>query len=186
LQNSKLQAKNSNFVPTPPSSILTQIPPSSILTHNSPPTWPTSTLSNISDLVNRPAVVVGRQLEMLNIFLGYEQANKYVIYDAQTATPLAYLLEDESTMTKMLMRQFLRSHRPFTAIIMGLDGRVLMKMRRPLQLVNSRVSVFSHISESGDDDEDELLGVVQQRWHLWRRRYDIIEGYVKNVIFLQI
>ena len=38
-------------------------------------------LSTYSDLLHYPALAVGRQMEMLNVFLGFEQRNQYVIYD---------------------------------------------------------------------------------------------------------
>lgn len=102
---------------------------------------------------------------MLNIFLGYEQANRYVIYDAENAYPVGYILEEGQGIGTSLMRQFFGTHRPFSATIMTLDGNILLKLKRPYQFINSRLFVMN--------EHEEVIGEVQQRWHLWRRRYDL-------------
>ena len=120
---------------------------------------------NVSKILSHPALAVGRQIEMLNVFIGFEQANKYVMYDAQNGAPLGYVMEDGQSIGKSLMRQFLGTHRAFTATILDLDGRELLKIHRPFQWINSRLTVL--------DPEHRVIGEVHQRWHLWRRRYEL-------------
>lgn len=128
-----------------------------------------SFLSSASDsILGQSALVIGRQLEMLNIFLGYEQANKYVIYHPRTAQPLGYILEEAQSLSSMLLRQIARTHRPFNATVIDCSGQIIMKLRRPFQFINSRLFV--------SNEYDEPIGEVQQRWHLLRRRYDLILG----------
>jgi uncharacterized protein YxjI len=121
-----------------------------------------------TSFLRRPAVIIGRQIEMLNIFLGYEQANRYAMYDAYSASPLGFILEEGTGLGASIMRQLLGTHRSVNATIMGLDGQVLLKLRRPFQLINSRLYVESATGET--------VGEVHQRWHLWRRRYDLFIG----------
>lgn len=40
--------------------------------------------NTLSQLLKRPALIIGRQMEMLNLFLGFEQANRYAIWDPPT------------------------------------------------------------------------------------------------------
>ncbi|KAI9485527.1 MAG: Scramblase-domain-containing protein [Benjaminiella poitrasii] len=117
-------------------------------------------------LLTQSAVVVGRELEMMNVFLGYEQANRYRIMDPQ-GTPLGYIAEEEG-FGKSISRQLLRTHRKMNATILNPEGQVIFKIVRPYSLINSRIFIYTA--------EDELIGEVQQRWHLMRRKYDLFIG----------
>ncbi|RKP24204.1 Scramblase [Syncephalis pseudoplumigaleata] len=110
------------------------------------------------------ALIVRRQLEPLNLFLGFEQANRYSIEDDQ-GQPVAYLAEEETTFSSAIFRQLLRTHRPFKAVIMDSEGRVMLKLQRPWTWINTHINVL--------DANDNLLGQVMQQWHLWRRRYEL-------------
>ncbi|RCI05288.1 hypothetical protein CU098_009912 [Rhizopus stolonifer] len=117
-------------------------------------------------LLTQSALVVGRELEMMNVFLGYEQANKYRIMDPQ-GNHIGYIAEEEG-FAKSISRQFLRTHRKMKATIMNAQGEVVFKIERPYSLVNSRIFIYTA--------DDELVGEVQQRWHLMRRKYDLFIG----------
>ncbi|KAI8381257.1 Scramblase-domain-containing protein [Radiomyces spectabilis] len=117
-------------------------------------------------VLSQSALVVGREFEMMNIFLGYEQANKYKMMDPN-GNLMGYIAEEEG-LAKALSRQFLRTHRPFNATIMDVHGNVIFKISRPFAFINSRI--FIHTSD------DQLIGEVQQRWHLLRRKYDLFIG----------
>ncbi|KAM3578519.1 hypothetical protein VKS41_004573 [Umbelopsis sp. WA50703] len=114
----------------------------------------------------QPALVVGRQIEMMNVFLGFEQANKYTIMDPN-GNHVGFIAEEDSLANSMT-RQLLRTHRKFNAVIMNGDGEVVFKITRPYSLVNSRIFIRTA--------DDELIGEVQQRWHLLRRKYDLFVG----------
>ncbi|KAI8334456.1 Scramblase, partial [Blakeslea trispora] len=116
-----------------------------------------------AQLLTQSAIIVGRELEMMNVFLGYEQANKYRIMDPH-GNHIGYIAEEEG-FAKSLSRQLLRTHRKMKATIMNTQGEVMFKIERPYSLVNSRIFIYTA--------EDELVGEVQQRWHLMRRKYDL-------------
>lgn len=79
-----------------------------------------------------------RQLEMLNIFIGFEQTNKYVIcrYHILIFLPgqqlieianeadevLGFIAEEPRGFLASFSRQILRTHRPFRAVIMDREG----------------------------------------------------------------
>ncbi|CEG66761.1 hypothetical protein RMATCC62417_03284 [Rhizopus microsporus] len=117
-------------------------------------------------LLTQSAVIVCRQIEMMNVFLGYEQANRYKVMDPH-GNLLAYILEEEG-FGKSISRQFLRTHRKMNATVLSPEGDVMFKIVRPYSLVNSRIFIYTA--------EDELVGEVQQRWHLLRRKYDLFIG----------
>ncbi|KAJ1972970.1 hypothetical protein H4R35_004383 [Dimargaris xerosporica] len=109
------------------------------------------------------ALVVTRQLEMLNVLVGFEQANKYAIVDPQ-GNPAGFIAE-EDTFANSLSRQFLRTHRQFKATILDKDGNVVLTIHRPFSWINSRIYVKT--------PNGEVIGEVHQEWHLWKRRYDL-------------
>ncbi|CAG8659887.1 877_t:CDS:2, partial [Paraglomus brasilianum] len=134
-------------------------------------------LSNTSPaamILANSALVVTRQLEMLNIFLGFEQANKYAILDPDGHN-VGYIAEQQASFTALLLRQAFRTHRSFTAVVMDANGNVIVKLWRPFAWINSRLFVSTA--------EGEPIGEVQQQWHLWRRCYNL---FVKRRQFAKI
>jgi uncharacterized protein YxjI len=59
----------------------------------------------------------------------------------------------------------LRTHRPFKASVLDLEGNEVLKIHRPFAFINSRIMISS--------PDDRLIGEVQQEWHLVRRRYNM-------------
>ncbi|KAH0830454.1 Scramblase-domain-containing protein [Lanmaoa asiatica] len=123
-------------------------------------------------LVNNHELVVTRRLEMLNVFMGFEQSNRYVITNPAGGS-LGYIVEEPRGFLSMFARQVFRTHRPFRALVMDLDGSPILWIRRPFSWINSRMFV----QRPRDALEGELVldafAEVQQEWHLWRRRYNL-------------
>jgi len=113
---------------------------------------------------------------MLNIFLGFEQTNKYSISNDDGLT-LGYVLEEPRGIWSMLGRQAFATHRPFRALIMDVHGTPLLWLRRPFAWINSRMYVqrldnYDHYTPGGEPVLN-TFAEVQQVWHPWRRRYDL-------------
>ncbi|VDC06023.1 unnamed protein product [Peniophora sp. CBMAI 1063] len=126
-------------------------------------------------VMDHDTLVVTRQIEMLNVFVGFEQANRYAI-SSLDGTSLGYIAEADAGMSSALTRQLLRTHRPFHAVIMDNDGTPVLWLRRPFSWINSRMRVQRQSSSNVEDsDEPDLdtLGEVQQRWDILRRKYDV-------------
>jgi hypothetical protein len=49
---------------------------------------------------------------MMNVFLGFEQANRYVIMNVN-GEHVGYLAEEDQGIMSTITRQVLRTHRPF-------------------------------------------------------------------------
>lgn len=127
-------------------------------------------------LLANDALVVTRQLEMLNIFVGFEQSNKYVITTVE-GEPLGYIAEEPRGFLSMFARQIFRTHRPFRALVMDLEGSPLLWLHRPFAWINSRMLVqrfpaLDYPPPSGQPVLD-TFAEVQQEWHLWRRKYNL-------------
>ena len=52
-------------------------------------------------ILAKPSIIIQRQLEMINVLLGFEQANKYIIMDPQ-GHHVGYLAEQEHGMSNVL------------------------------------------------------------------------------------
>ncbi|KAF9167916.1 hypothetical protein DFQ26_002370 [Actinomortierella ambigua] len=115
-------------------------------------------------ILRQPALVMTRQIEMMNVLVGFEQANKYAMVDAN-GTPVGWVVEEDTSMVKAVGRQMMRTHRPFKAQVLDLEGKVLLKISRPFAFINSRIMIWT--------PDDRLIGEVQQEWHIYRRRYNL-------------
>ena len=73
------------------------------------------------------AVVVQRQLEMMNIMLGFEQAKKYLIMDPN-GNHLGYMAEQEFGMGNMMARQTFRTHRSFTTHVFDKHEKEVLRV----------------------------------------------------------
>jgi len=127
-------------------------------------------------LLGNERLVITRQIEMLNIFMGFEQSNRYAITN-EHEEPLGYIAEEPRGILSVFSRQILRTHRPFRAIVMDAAGSPILWIRRPFAWINSRMFVqqlkdLDNYTTEGEPILD-TFAEVQQRWHLWRRRYDL-------------
>ncbi|KAM0788156.1 hypothetical protein ACM66B_001318 [Microbotryomycetes sp. NB124-2] len=124
----------------------------------------------LRNLLSNPAIVVSRELEMLNVLVGYEQANKYRIESAQGQL-LGYLVEEDLGFGRAIARQACKTHRAFKATVIDPEGHVILIIRRPFSWINSRIYACTP-SERDPNEPDSVLGEAQQEWHLYRRKYN--------------
>lgn len=95
-------------------------------------------------------------------------------------TPTYSLAEEGQGLLSVMMRQTLRTHRPFRSVVMDKYGtpilwvsyffislkhstdthRVLCQIRRPFAFINSKIYVHAGQTETGQDDR--LVGEAQQ------------------------
>ncbi|KAH9857035.1 Scramblase-domain-containing protein [Lenzites betulinus] len=127
-------------------------------------------------LMENDKLIITRQIEMLNIFVGFEQANRYAITN-ELGDTLGYVVEEPGGFLSAFQRQVFRTHRPFRALVMDSQGSPILWFRRPFAFINSRMYVqrlkdFAAYTSEGEPILD-TFAEVQQRWHPWRRRYDL-------------
>ncbi|KAH9560148.1 hypothetical protein CY35_06G091700 [Sphagnum magellanicum] len=118
----------------------------------------------LSPVLARPDLLITRNVEWANLAFGFEQQNRYVIMDPrQPQAPVGFIVEDSN----ILLRQFMRTRRPFTASVMDAVGNEILRVRRPMFLINSSIYI---------EVDGEVVGECHRRWHLWRRNYDVYLG----------
>ena len=82
-----------------------------------------------TSILSNSAIVVTRQLELMNVMLGFEQANKYVIMDPKGGH-IGYMAERELGMGNMMARQMLGTHRSFTTHVFDRHGKEVLRVCR--------------------------------------------------------
>ena len=151
-----------------------------------------------ADLLTQPALVVQRQLEMMNLLIGFEQANKYVILDPQ-GNHLGYMAEHDGGIGHSMKRQFFNTHRAFTTHIFDRNSREILRFHRPFSWINTRIRVYdpwdtlsnleasasTQLAESNPDATPQpqispvplgvmrVIGETHSQWAPLRRKYDL-------------
>ncbi|CUM62752.1 uncharacterized protein PRCAT00000309001 [Priceomyces carsonii] len=128
----------------------------------------------IYDMLKEPTLVIERQIEMMNVFLGFEQANRYRILNSM-GEQVGFMEEKDYGFMKMLGRQFFRLHRPFELEVFNNYGDLLMVIKRPFSFINSHIKCFLPGYDNQGNVMLEELGESIQSWHLWRRRYNLFK-----------
>ncbi|EME43261.1 hypothetical protein DOTSEDRAFT_72609 [Dothistroma septosporum NZE10] len=153
-------------------------------------------------ILGNSSLVIQRQLEMMNIIIGFQQANRYVIMDGQGQT-LGYIAEKDHGMGSAFARQMFKTHRSFTTHIFDRQEREVLRIHRPFAYINSRIRIYDPLPKGGyadletstalqgtsassaDNqgavaqvsplklDEMRIIGEAQQRWAPLRRKYDL-------------
>ncbi|KAG4301179.1 hypothetical protein PCANB_002478 [Pneumocystis canis] len=119
-------------------------------------------------IFGNPALIIERKMEMMNVFFGFEQANKYIMMDS-SGKHVGYIAEiGDQSFTKMLARQVFRTHRAFKAHILDREGNQVLLIERPFSWVNSTIRIIDPVNNT-----NPVIGEVQQQWHPWRRKYNL-------------
>ncbi|KAJ5689377.1 Scramblase-domain-containing protein [Penicillium macrosclerotiorum] len=156
-----------------------------------------------ANLLANSGLVVQRQLEMMNVMIGFEQANKYVIMDAQ-GNHIGYMAEQEKGMANAMARQWFRTHRSFVTHVFDRHENEVLRFNRPFSWINSRIRVYDPLDISSNNytsstslhtttpgslvqadissnarvsplglDEMRVVGEAQQQWAPLRRKYNL-------------
>lgn len=153
-------------------------------------------------ILGNSSLVIQRQIEMMNIIVGFEQANRYIMMDGQGNT-LGYIAEQDHGMGKAFARQMFKTHRSFTTHIFDRYEREVLRIHRPFAYINSKIRIYDPVPEGGYGeletstalqgtstssaldqnavaqvsplklDEMRIIGEAQQRWAPLRRKYDL-------------
>ena len=99
-----------------------------------------------------------------NIFLFKEHlgmfkaSNNYDIYDPKTKEIILHCREKNLNPVYKIVRMFLADFKPMTPFeidIIGLDGKRIIKVKKGLSLILSKIEVF--------DENDKLIGLFKQK-----------------------
>lgn len=112
-------------------------------------------------MLNNSSLVIQRQIEMMNVFLGFEQANKYVIMNGRGET-IGYMAEQDHGMGSMLVRQMAKTHRSFTCHIFDNSEREILRIHRPFSWISSRIRIYDPTTSGEYSQSDSLQGTSVQ------------------------
>lgn len=148
-------------------------------------------------ILGQSALVIQRQMEMMNLLIGFEQANRYVIMDPHGQT-LGYIAEQDHGIGRSFIRQIVRTHRSFTTHIFDSHGNEVLRIHRPFAWISSRIRIYDCVPEGGYPENHEetglqtqvegvpvsrtsplkleemrIIGEAQQQWAPLRRKYNL-------------
>ncbi|KAG9676680.1 Scramblase-domain-containing protein, partial [Aureobasidium melanogenum] len=112
-------------------------------------------------LLNNSSLVIQRQIEMMNVFLGFEQANRYVIMNGRGET-IGYMAEQDHGMGSMLVRQMAKTHRSFTCHIFDNSEREILRIHRPFSWISSRIRIYDPTAPGEYSQSNSLQGTSVQ------------------------
>lgn len=124
--------------------------PRAVLKSNHPSTY----------LLEQSGIVVQRQIEMMNLFLGFEQANRYVILSPE-GEHIGYMAEHDGGIAKSMGRQFFRTHRAFVVHVFDRSGKEVLRFQRPFSWINTRIRVFDPVELASGLSESNRTDLVQ-------------------------
>ena len=150
------------------------------------------------NILTQSAIVVQRQIEMMNLMIGFEQANRYVILDPH-GNHIGYMAEHDGRIGHTMKRQFLNTHRAFTTHVFDRSSREVLRFHRPFSWINTRIRVYdpwdtlsnfeastsTAIAESNRDPTTQpqispvpleamrIIGETHSQWAPLRRKYDL-------------
>lgn len=128
----------------------------------------------VYEILREPTIVIERQIEFMNVFLGFEQANRYKIMNSM-GQQIGYMEEEDYGILKMIGRQFFRLHRPFKIGVYDNYGTLVMTIKRPFSFINSHIKCYLPGYDERGNLMFEIIGETVQKWHLWRRRYNLFK-----------
>lgn len=151
-------------------------------------------------LLENSAIVVQRQLEMMNVLMGFEQANRYVIMDPH-GNHIGYLAERDHGLGNAVARQMFRTHRSFTTHVFDREEKEILRFHRPFSWISSRIRVYDAMGNDGSAytssialqgtstnsivnqtsasvsilplSEMRIIGSAEQEWAPLRRKYNL-------------
>ncbi|KAF1968759.1 Scramblase-domain-containing protein [Bimuria novae-zelandiae CBS 107.79] len=149
-------------------------------------------------LLEHSAIVVQRQLEMMNVLMGFEQANRYVIMDPH-GNHIGYMAELDHGLGRAVARQAFKTHRSFTTHIFDKQEREVLRLHRPFAWINSRIRVYDALGEDSSQysttdalqgtslaidqtsasvssrplSDMRVIGMAEQEWAPLRRKYNL-------------
>ncbi|XBW38553.1 hypothetical protein QEN19_004141 [Hanseniaspora menglaensis] len=131
----------------------------------------------VHPLLNEPTLVIKREIEYMNLILGFEQRNIYRIYNAN-GLELGVFKEEENGIWSAIKRQLMRTRRPFKmqfwpSLQDYYDPSI--QIERNFKFINSHVQCV--LNDGNSAFNGEVVAESKQIWHMWRRKYELFAKY---------
>ncbi|KAH7079457.1 Scramblase-domain-containing protein [Paraphoma chrysanthemicola] len=150
-------------------------------------------------LLDNSTLIVQRQLEMMNVLMGFEQLNRYVIMDPH-GNHVGYLAEQDHGVGSAVARQMFKTHRSFTTHVFDKHEKEVLRFHRPFSWINSRIRVYDAVGQEAAYTSSgslqgtspgsivdqtsasissiplrdmRIIGATEQEWAPLRRKYNM-------------
>ena len=108
-------------------------------------------------------LTVRQEVEMLQVFTGFETRNRYRVLDP-SGQDVLYAYEESGTLSRL----FLNAHRPLTLHIIDGNGQPVLTAKREF------FWFFSHLHFSSPEGRE--MGSMQRRFKWINRRFDLTDA----------
>ena len=110
------------------------------------------------DLARYTELVVRQEVEHLEVFVGFETANRYSIHTPEGGSAM-YAAEESGALT----RQFMGTHRPLTIRVVDSQGQPVLTASRKFYWFYSHLHV--------EDEAGSPVGSLKRQFAMLRRRF---------------
>ncbi|MCX6118627.1 MAG: phospholipid scramblase-related protein [Proteobacteria bacterium] len=113
-----------------------------------------------------PRIVIKQKREIVELFLGFETRNQYLVFDHDGA-PSGTIVEQGRGFLHFLKRLILKSHRPFCIKFIDATGKDTILLHRKFHFF------FSHTDVSVPNGP--IIGSVRQKFSVLNKVYDLTD-----------
>ena len=120
------------------------------------------------DLARYPELVVRQEVEHLEVFVGFETANRYSIHTPEGVSAM-YAAEESGALT----RQFMGTHRPLTIRVVDSGGQPVLTASRKFYWF------YSHLHVA--DEAGSPIGSLKRQFAMMRRRFSLLDAKASQI-----
>ena len=120
------------------------------------------------DLARYTELVVRQEVEHLEVFVGFETANRYSIHTPEGVSAM-YAAEESGALT----RQFMGTHRPLTIRVVDSGGQPVLTASRKFYWFYSHLHV--------EDESGSPIGSLKRQFAMMRRRFSLLDANASQI-----
>jgi uncharacterized protein YxjI len=120
------------------------------------------------DLARYTELVVRQEVEHLEVFVGFETANRYSIHTPEGGRAM-YAAEESGALT----RQFMGTHRPLTIRVVDSGGQPVLTASRKFYWFYSHLHVV--------DEAGSPIGSLKRQFAMMRRRFSLLDANASQI-----
>ena len=120
------------------------------------------------DLARYTELVVRQEVEPLEVFVGFETANRYSIHTPEGGSTM-YAFEESGALT----RQFMGKHRPLTIRVVDNQGQPVLTASRKFYWFYSHLHV--------EDESGGPVGSLKRQFAMLRRRFSLMDAHASPI-----
>ena len=126
--------------------------------------------AELQHLLMRDAIVVKQEVELANVIIGFDAANRYSLSDP-SGEFIGSAAEQGGGVGGFLIRQFLNNNRPLTLHIYNLQGQEIAQGKKPFRFIFPEMTAVV---------DGQPLGRVRRRFKILKRKFTIEVGGIET------